>query len=142
MVYMMIVPRKKDYDLWDDFFRDPFFTVKDSKLMKADIKEHDSGYNILIDLPGYDKSEIKVDVEDGYLTVKASKNEENEEKKEDGKFIRRERIYGECSRSFYVGSGVEAEDIKASYKNGTLSLDVPKKELPEVDNKKYIEISD
>lgn len=139
---MMLIPRRNDFDLLDEMFGDPFFSRNESKMMKTDIKENEHNYVIDVDLPGYEKENIKIDVENGYLTIHATMNSENEEK-EKGKFLRRERYFGECSRSFYVGEEVKPEDIKASFKNGTLSLELPKeeekKELPE---KKYIPIED
>lgn len=138
----MIPRRHNDFDLIEDMFRDPFFTNEESKIMKTDIKEKKDKYIIDIDLPGYEKEDIKMSIEDGYLTVNASTNTEKEDK-EEGKFVRKERYMGSCSRSFYVGDAVENEDIKASFKNGTLKIEIPKKEnkkeLPEV---KYIPIDD
>jgi HSP20 family protein len=143
LIYMMMIPRRhNDFDLIEDMFRDPFFTNEESKIMKTDIKEKKDKYIIDIDLPGYEKEDIKMSIEDGYLTVNASTNTEKEDK-EEGKFVRKERYMGSCSRSFYVGDAVENEDIKASFKNGTLKIEIPKKEnkkeLPEV---KYIPIDD
>ena len=140
---MMMIPRRhNDFDLIEDMFRDPFFTNEESKIMKTDIKEKKDKYIIDIDLPGYEKENIKMSIEDGYLTVNASTNTEKEDK-EEAKFVRKERYMGSCSRSFYVGDAVENEDIKASFKNGTLKIEIPKKEnkkeLPEV---KYIPIDD
>ena len=140
---MMMIPRRhNDFDLIEDMFRDPFFTNEESKIMKTDIKEKKDKYIIDIYLPGYEKEDIKISIEDGYLTVNASTNTEKEDK-EEGKFVRKERYMGSCSRSFYVGDAVENEDIKASFKNGTLKIEIPKKEnkkeLPEV---KYIPIDD
>ncbi len=140
---MMMIPRRhNDFDLIEDMFRDPFFTNEESKIMKTDIKEKKDKYIIDIDLPGYEKENIKMSIEDGYLTVNASTNTEKEDK-EEGKFVRKERYMGSCSRSFYVGDAVENEDIKASFKNGTLKIEIPKKEdkkeLPET---KYIPIDD
>ena len=140
---MMMIPRRhNDFDLIEDMFRDPFFTNEESKIMKTDIKEKKDKYIIDIDLPGYEKENIKMSIEDGYLIVNASTNTEKEDK-EEGKFVRKERYMGSCSRSFYVGDAVENEDIKASFKNGTLKIEIPKKEnkkeLPEV---KYIPIDD
>ena len=140
---MMMIPRRNnDFDLFGDLFRDPFFNEHETRVMKADIREKKDKYLIDIDLPGYNKDNIKISVEDGYLTVQAS-IDSNHEEKEDGKFVRRERYMGSCSRSFYVGEDVKSEDIKASFKNGILNLEVPKieetKKLPE---KKYIEIED
>ena len=140
---MMMIPRRNnDFDLFGDLFRDPFFNEHETRVMKTDIREKKDKYLIDIDLPGYNKDNIKISVEDGYLTVQAS-IDSNHEEKEDGKFVRRERYMGSCSRSFYVGEDVKSEDIKASFKNGILNLEVPKveetKKLPE---KKYIEIED
>ena len=137
---MMLIPRRNSFDLWDEVFNDPFFSNHESKIMRTDIKENKDNYDILIDLPGYEKEDIKVDVEDGYLNVSASMNSHHEEK-EDGKFVRRERYFGECSRSFYVGDELQAEDIKATFKNGTLKLEVPKiEETKKIPEKKYINI--
>ena len=140
---MMMIPRRKnEFDLFDEMFNDPFFTRGENKLMKTDIKDKKDHYELEIDLPGYEKENIKLEVEDGYLTVHAT-IDSNKEEKEEGKFVRKERYMGSCSRSFYVGNEVKSEDIKASFKNGTLKIEVPKKEekakLPE---KKYIQIDD
>ena len=111
---MMMIPRiKNEFDLLGEMFADPFFTEHESKIMKTDIKEKIDKYLICIELPGYQKENIKIDVEDGYLTVHAEINSDNEEK-EEGKFVRRERYVGSCSRSFYVGNEVKSEDIKTS----------------------------
>ena len=140
---MMMIPRlKNEFELLGEMFADPFFTEHESKIMKTDIKEKTDKYLIGIELPGYQKENIKIDVEDGYLTVHAEINSDNEEK-EEGKFVRRERYVGSCSRSFYVGNEVKSEDIKASFKNGILKIEVPKKEYKkELPEKKYIEIED
>lgn len=140
---MMMIPRlKNEFDLLGEMFADPFFTEHESKIMKTDIKEKTDKYLIGIELPGYQKENIKIDVEDGYLTVHAEINSDNEEK-EEGKFVRRERYVGSCSRSFYVGNEVKSEDIKASFKNGILKIEVPKKEYKkELPEKKYIQIED
>lgn len=140
---MMMIPRRRnEFDLLGDMFKDPFFTDDESKIMKTDIKEKKDKYLIDIDLPGYEKENIKLDIEDGYLTVHASIDSSKEEK-EEGKFVRKERYVGSCSRSFYVGDEVESEDIKASFKNGTLRIEVPKKEeKKELPEKKYIQIDD
>lgn len=142
---MFMIPRK-NHDLWDDIFDDPFFREptfrrrEESRIMKTDIKELKDKFEITIDLPGYEKENLNMSIEDGYLTVHAKTSKETDDG-EDGKFVRKERFYGECSRSFYVGEDVTEEDIKASFKNGTLKIDIPKKEekkaLPE---KKYITI--
>ena len=140
---MMMIPRRNnDFDLFGDLFRDPFFYEHETRIMKTDIREKKDKYLIDIDLPGYNKDNIKISVEDGYLTVQAS-IDSNHEEKEEGKFVRRERYMGSCSRSFYVGEDVKSEDIKASFKNGILNLEVPKiEESKKIPEKKYIEIGD
>ena len=137
---MMMIPRRREFDLFDEMFRDPFFNEGESKLMKTDIKEKKDKYIIDIDLPGYEKEGIKIEIQDGYLTVHASMNkEDNDEEK--GKYVRKERYVGECSRNFYVGNQVKEEDVKAKFKNGTLTLEIPKKEeRKELPEKKYIPI--
>ena len=136
---MMMIPRRNNFDLWDELFKDPFFDDT-SKVMRTDIKEGRDNYSIIIDLPGYEKEDIKIDVDNGYLNVTAKRDEKHEEK-EEGKFVRRERYFGECSRSFYVGDDMESDDIKASFKNGTLRLELPKKEeQKKLNEKKYINI--
>ena len=140
---MMMIPRRRDeFDLWGDLFKDPFFFFFERKIMRTDIKEKGDKFEIAIDLPGYEKENIKIEVEDGYLTITANTDQSKEEK-EDGKFVRKERYIGSCSRSFYVGDEVKGEDIKASFRNGTLRIDVPKKEdKPELPEKTYIQIED
>ena len=140
---MMMIPRRRnEFDWLADMFKDPFFTGDESKIMKTDIREKKDKYLIDIDLPGYEKENIQLEIEDGYLTVHANINS-NKEEKEEGNFVRKERYVGSSSRSFYVGEEIESQDIKASFKNGTLQIEVPKKEekkqLPE---KKYISIGD
>ncbi len=137
---MMMIPRRHDFDLWDEMFRDPFFTEGESKLMKTDIKEKKDKYLIDVDLPGYEKDGIKIEIQDGYLTIHA-KVDKAEDDSEKGKYVRKERYTGECSRSFYVGDNVKEEDIKAKFVNGTLRLEIPKKEdKKEIPEKKYIPI--
>ena len=142
---MFMIPRR-NHDLWDDIFDDPFFREpapfrrQEASIMKTDVKELKDKFEITIDLPGYEKENLDMSIEDGYLTIHAKMNKENEEK-EEGKFVRKERFYGECSRSFYVGEDITEEDIKASFKNGTLKIDVPKKEEKKaIPEKKYIAI--
>ncbi len=137
---MMMIPRKRnDFDLFDSMFDDPFFERKEVRWMKTDIKEKGNNYIIEVDLPGYDKDNIKVEMENGYLNVTAKVDKSNDSE-EEGKYIHKERFYGECSRSFYVGDNLTEEDIKASFKNGILTLTVPKAEQKGLDEKKYIQI--
>ena len=140
-MYMMLMPRRRDFDLFGDMFDDPFFTNNDSKMMKTDIKENDNNFELEIDLPGFKKDDIKMSIDDGYLTINAKQEDNKDEKDKHGKYVRRERYFGECSRSFYVGDDIKEEDIKAKYKNGTLRVEIPKKEEKEkLPDKKYIEI--
>ena len=127
-------------NIFDDLFNTPFFTRSEQNMMKTDIKEHDGGYELTVDLPGVKKDDIKAELNDGYLTITAENNSSKDEKDEKGKYICRERYSGSYSRSFYVGDAVTEEDIKAKFENGTLTMDIPKKEaLPEKQNK-YIAI--
>ena len=138
---MMMIPRRNHFDLFDEMFRDPFFEGTESKVMKTDIKEKKDKYLIDIDLPGYEKEDIKMEISDGYLTVHASVNKEVDDEKEKGKYVRKERYVGECSRSFYVGDNVTEEDIKKKKKNGILTLEINKKDATkELPDKKYIDI--
>ena len=108
--------------------------------MKTDVRETDSGYEVDIDLPGFKKDEINAQLDNGYLTISASKGLDKEEKNKEGKYIRKERYAGAMSRSFYVGDEVTQADIKARYEDGILRLSVPKKEKKAVENNKYIAI--
>lgn len=137
---MMLMPKIFD----DDFFRNDFFDRKDRmnfNLMKTDIREDDKSYLLEVDLPGYSKDDIKIDITDGYLTINAKvEKEDNDENKN---YVRRERFTGEVSRSFYVGDDIKEEEVKASFKNGILTLEVPKLSLEDKKkDKKYIEISE
>ena len=127
-----------DFDLFDDFFR-PTFPEMRHNLMKTDISEKDGQYELNMELPGYQKEDVKLSLKDGYLLVEAEHKDDKEEKDKKGKVIRQERYFGSCSRSFYVGASVKEEDIKASFVNGELHISVPKakEELPET---KYIAI--
>ena len=109
-------------------------------MMKTDVKETDQGYELDIELPGYKKEDVRAQLKDGYLTVQAAKNMNNDEKNEQGAYIRRERYAGTMSRSFYVGDNVTEEDIHAKFEDGILKLSVPKKEAKKVEENKYITI--
>ena len=144
---MKLVPRNNNLgfnvfdNMFDDVFKDPFFTNNNpTKLMRTDIQEQDNNYVFEMDLPGYDKGDIKAQIKDGYLTITAEKNVSNDQKDEDGNYIKRERYCGKCTRSFYVGDGVKEEDIKASFNNGILKLSVPKISPEKGEGDKYITI--
>ena len=132
-------------DDWMDFpFDRDFWARTNNKttknLMKTDIREHDAGYELDIDLPGFKKDEIKAELENGYLTISATKGANNDEQDKKGKYIRRERYAGTMQRSFYVGDDVTQEDIKAKFENGILRLSIPKKDAKAVETKKTIAI--
>ena len=128
----------------DEFWgkKNPLYGKHAQNMMKTDIKETEKGYTIEMDLPGFKKDEVKVALENGYLTIAAAKGLDKDEKeKETGRYIRRERYSGACERSFYVGEDVKQEDIKAHFEHGMLTLFVPKKEVkPAVETDKYISI--
>lgn len=110
-------------------------------IMNTDIKEHDDSYELKMDLPGFNKDEISAELENGYLTIRAAKGLDKDEKeKKTGKYIRRERYAGACQRSFYVGEDITQEDIKASFKHGILKLDIPKKDSKKIENNNCIAI--
>ena len=151
----MLMPSIFGENLFDDLFDFPFYDDRNEQkvekklygrharnLMKTDIKEMDNGYQLIIDLPGFKKEEIHAALENGYLTISAAKGlDEDEQEKESGHYIRRERYAGACERSFYVGDSISQEDIKAEFKHGILKLFVPKKEAkPAAEENKYIAI--
>ena len=144
----MLMPNIFGENLFNDDWMDFGFPEVDKALygkhannvMKTDVKETDTGYEVDIDLPGFKKDEINAQLDNGYLTISAAKGLDKDEKDKKGKYIRKERYAGAMSRSFYVGEGVTQEDIKAKYEDGILRLSVPKKEAKAVENKKYIAI--
>ena len=139
----MLMPSIFGENLLDDFFGEPFggYDYSESGLMTTDVKDTDKGYEVTMNMPGVKKEDVKAELKDGYLTVSAETNTKKDEKAEDGKYIRRERYSGSCSRSFYVGENLDQEDIKAKFENGILKLFVPKKEAkPEIEESKYIAI--
>lgn len=119
----------------------PRFNSIMTNVMKTDIKENDEAYELAIDLPGYGKDEVQAELKDGYMTITATKDDTKEDKDDGSHYIRRERFYGSCSRTFYVGETVTESDIKASFKDGILYVTVPKKQpVPEIEEKKMIQI--
>ena len=132
-------------DLFDDFAKETKRAAQNivsvTGVMKTDIVEKEDSFELMIDLPGFTKEDVKAELKEGYLNIQAERNTSSEEKDEEGKFIRRERYSGTCSRSFYVGDDLKQEDIKAKFENGILKLTVPKKpDEPEVEEPQYISI--
>ena len=151
----MLMPSIFGENLFDDFFTPFYYDDKDEKkaekklyghraqnLLRTDIKETKEGYELVIDVPGFKKDEVKVALKDGYLTVSAAKGlDEEEDDKKTGRYIRRERYAGACERSFYVGEDVTQDEIKGEFKHGILKLTIPKKDQKAaVPEKKYIAI--
>lgn len=123
----MLVPSIFGRDMFDDFAGFGWSSFGMNDMLKTDVKDTPSGYEITMDIPGVRKENVKAELKDGYLTVSAEENFANDDKDE-GRYIRRERRCSSCSRSFYVGSDIKQEDIDAVFENGTLKLTVPKKE--------------
>lgn len=111
-----------------------------AQMMKTDVHEHEDKYEVDIDLPGFKKDEITLNLEKGYLTVSAAKGLDKDEKDKKGKLIRQERYAGSMQRTFFVGENLTEEDVKAKFEDGVLKLTVPKKEAPKVPEKKTIMI--
>ncbi|MCI1901696.1 MAG: Hsp20/alpha crystallin family protein [Bifidobacteriaceae bacterium] len=146
---MAMLPALFDDTVMSDVFSDPFFTqpvpshfsaMMAPTTMTTDIKESDKGYDLTIDMPGFSKDDISVSVDGGYLTVSGEQSGKHDEKGEDGKFLRRERYAGSCSRSYYVGEAVTSKDVTAHYENGTLHLLVPKKVESSVEQGEKVQI--
>lgn len=138
-------------NLFDDFFSDPFGMMvpqgrdplygKHAKnLMKTDVRETEGTYELDVDLPGFTKDEVNVELKNGYLTIQASKGLDKDESDKKGKYIRQERYAGACSRSFYVGEDVEAGEVAAKFENGILQLSIPKKEHKQLPQNSTIQI--
>ena len=146
---MMMVPYMFNEALMDDLFSNDWehdfdramkaaaprgmFGKRAANVMKTDVRENKDSYDVFVDLPGFKKEDVKLDLDNGYLTISAQRNEELDDKDNEGRYIRQERYTGQCSRSFYVGDTVEAKDISAKYEDGILKLSLPKvdqKKLP------------
>ncbi|KFI68963.1 MAG: Hsp20/alpha crystallin family protein [Bifidobacterium merycicum] len=136
---MAMFPALMNDTMFSDLFDDPFFEgwrnmenvgTRESNMsmgmMSTDVRESDKGYMVDIDMPGFKKEDISLELQNGYLTVSAHRDSSHDDKAEDGKWLRRERYVGSCSRSFYVGEDMKDSDIHASYKDGTLCLELPK----------------
>ena len=138
----MLLPSIFGDNLFDNFMDDMFpaserKTVKTMpSIMKTDIKETDDQYVLSVELPGFNKEDVKLSLKDGYLNISASTQNEDEEK--DGKFLRRERYTGSMTRSFYVGEDITEEDVKAKFGNGVLTLSLPKEAPKKIEEPKYI----
>lgn len=130
-------------NLFDDFFSDPFaafapqardalYGKRSKNLMKTDVRETDGSYELDVDLPGFKKDEVQLELKDGFLTISASKGLDKDEQDKAGRYIRQERYTGACSRSFYVGEQLKPEDVSAKFEDGILRLSVPKNAQPQL----------
>ncbi len=150
----MMVPMRRNRNLLSELMTDPFDAFFDAAaapmqamqkmsptLMRTDIKETDSGFELVIDLPGFKKDDVQAELKDGQLTITAQTQSESEDKDEEGTYVRKERFSGKCSRTFFVGEDIEEDDIKAKFEDGVLKIAVPKKqEQPKLEEKKTISI--
>ena len=129
-----------DFDREFDRMMRPLYGKHSQNMMKTDVRETDNSYELDIDLPGFKKDEITVQLDNGYLSISASKGLDKDEEKKDGKYIRRERYAGAMSRTFYVGDNLTQQDIKAKFENGILKISVPKKDVQQVAQNNHIAI--
>lgn len=146
----MMLPSILGENLFDEWMGDVFSNFKNvdrelygkhsKNMMKTDVKETEDAYQVAVELPGFDKSEISAELRDGYLTITASKGLDKEEQDKEGRYIHRERYAGAMQRSFYVGGTVRQEDIRAKYESGVLKLEVPKRDAKAVEQSRYIAI--
>ena len=122
-------PYMKEFDNMEHDMERKLYGRKASRMMKTDIREKDDNYEISVDLPGFKKEDITVELDNGYITISASKNLDKDENNKKGKLLRQERYAGSMTRSFYVGENVEKEDVDANYRHGVLNLTIPKKAI-------------
>ena len=129
-----------DFDKEFDRMMRPLYGKHAQNMMKADVRETENSYELDIDLPGFKKDEITVQLDNGYLSISASKGLDKNEENKDGKYIRRERYAGSMNRTFYVGSQLTQQDIQAKFEDGILKISVPKKDVQQIEQNKYIAI--
>ncbi len=144
----MLMPSIFRENLWNDWMDDPFAEMdgmmhgkRGEHIMRTDVKEHEQEYEVDIELPGFKKDDLKVELKDGYLTVSALKESDEDKKAESGRYVRRERYAGNVSRSFYVGENVRQEEIHAKFEDGILQLRIPRRDArKQVEEKHYVTI--
>ena len=129
-----------DFDKEFDRMMRPLYGKHAQNMMKTDVRETENSYELDIDLPGFKKDEITVQLDNGYLSISASKGLDKNEENKDGKYIRRERYAGSMNRTFYVGSQLTQQDIQAKFEDGILKISVPKKDVQQIEQNKYIAI--
>ena len=145
----MLLPSIFGESLFDDMFdfdkefnrmNRALYGKHSRNMMKTDVRETDNSYELDIDLPGFKKDEINVQLDNGYLSISAAKGLDKDEEKKNSKYIRRERYAGAMSRTFYVGDNLTQQDIKAKFENGILKISVPKKDVQQVAQNNHIAI--
>ena len=129
-----------DFDKEFDRMMRPLYGKHSQNMMKTDVRETEDSYELDIDLPGFKKDEITIQLDNGYLSISASKGLDKNEENKDGKYIRRERYAGSMNRTFYVGSQLTQQDIQAKFEDGILKISVPKKDVQQIEQNKYIAI--
>ena len=129
------------FDLMPDFSRhNPLYGKHAKNLMKTDVRETENSFELDIDLPGFKKDEIQAHIENGYLTISAAKGLNKEEEDKKGRYLRKERYVGECSRSFYVGEEIDEKDVHAKFEDGILKVSIPKRQVKELPARSNISI--
>ena len=145
----MLLPSIFGENLFDDMFdfdkeinrmNRALYGKHSRNMMKTDVRETENSYELDIDLPGFKKDEITVQLDNGYLSISAAKGLDKDEEKKDGKYIRRERYAGAMNRTFYVGDNLTQQDIQAKFEDGILKISVPKKDVQQIEQNKYIAI--
>ena len=145
----MLLPSIFGESLFDDMFdfdkeinrmNRALYGKHSRNMMKTDVRETDNSYELDIDLPGFKKDEIIVQLDNGYLSISASKGLDKDEENKNGKYIRRERYAGAMNRTFYVGDNLTQQDIQAKFEDGILKISVPKKDVQQIEQNKYIAI--
>ena len=137
-----MLPILSRFSIFDDMFNDSIYQKKESSIMKTDIKENEENYILDIDLPGYSKENVKLELDKGYLTINAEISNEINDSDTKPNYLYKERFYGKASRTFYIGESIVDKDVKASFKNGILTVTFPKKSIKEESGKTYIDIND
>ena len=143
----MLMPSIFGENLFDDWMDFPLSRMYGNRangnvngIMRTDIRETADGFELDVDLPGFRKEDLKLELKDGYLTIQAEKNSDQNEKDQEGRYVRRERYYGSMPRRFYVGEALTEEDIRARFQDGILKLSLPKDKPKQVEQKRYIPI--
>ena len=138
---MRYIPTNNRFNIFDDMFENFMpYANEHASVMKTDVHEKDGYYTLDVELPGYTKQDVSIDLEGGYLQIKANHELSEEEKNEKGQIIRQERSFGSCFRSFYVGENIKSEDVKASFENGILNITLPSSKQKAIETRQSVSI--